>query len=232
MSHVITITGNAGKTTFAYYLAMAYQKRGQKVALVSTDGQKPMFRLLVPTKKPAPNHSLGRLLSLAVITKTELFDNAQVLDDNLLMFSYTDGDSILSYPEITGVNLRNFHDRLSAQVDVILVDTSTARNDIDRYFMNVSTEICITTADARGVAYRDYYRPQAIQLALPTSPYNALADVMGTYAEPAILLPYCKVLAALYNGMDITDISLPKKYRKAVESVVKLLDSKLQPQGE
>lgn len=231
MSNVITVTGNAGKTTFSYYLARALQKRGQKVALVCSDGQKPMFRLMFPTKKPAPGHSLGRLLSLAVITKTELFDNAQVLDDWFMMFSYTDGDSVLSYPEITGVNLRNFHDRLSAQVDVILVDTSTTRNDIDRYFLSHSTDICITAADARGVAYRDFYRPQGIQLALPTSPYNAIADVMGTYSEPAILLPYCKVLTALYNGMDITDIVLPKQYRKAVESVVKLLDTKLQPEG-
>ena len=231
MSNVITVTGNFGKTTFSYFLAMALQKRGQKVALVCTDGQKPMFRLLFPTKKPAPGHSLGRLLSLAVITKTELFGNAQVLDDWLMMFSYTDGDSILTYPEITGVNLHNFHERLSAQVDTILVDTSIARNEIDLYFLSHSTDICITTADARGVAYRDFYRPQGIQLALPTSPYNAIADLMGTYAEPATLMPYCKVLTALYNGIDITDISLPKRYRRAVESVVNTLDSKLQPEG-
>jgi hypothetical protein len=234
MSAIITVTGNSGKTTFAYYLSKALEKEGRKIALVSTDGEKPMSRLLLPTGKADPARSLGRLLSLAVVTKTDLFDNARVLGKNLLLFSYTDGDGAHAYPEIAGANLRGFYERLSAAVDAVVVDTSSAGNVIDNFFRErAGADVCITTADARGLAWRELYKPSGVQLVLPTCRYNATADVLGTFKDVRpLLLPYCTVLTVLYNGVDIPDITPPRQYMNTVGKVVAMLDPQLQPQGQ
>lgn len=220
MSTIVTVSGNSGKSVFSYYFVMALTKRKKKVALISTDGQKPMYRLLFPTKKSAAGHSLGRLLSLAALTEADIFDNAHIIADNVLMFSYAEGESCLTYPEITGINLRNFYEQLSKLVDYIVVDTSTARNDIDTFFMSQSTDLCITTADTKGLAYRQFYQPQGTQLLLCSSRYNALTDILGTFQAPLKVLPYCRVLTAIYNGTDISDVKPSIRYRKTLENVV------------
>lgn len=228
MSKVITISGNSGKSVFAYYLSRSIAGRKKKIALIATDGQQPMYKLLFPTEKQEPGKSLGRLLSLAALTEADIFDNAHVIADNILMFSYAEGESCLSYPEITGINLHNFYEQLTRLVDCIVVDTSTAHNDIDRFFFSQSSDICLTTADTKGLVYRQFYKPQGTQLLLLNSRYNAISDVLGTFkTTPPKILPYCLVLTAVYNGTDISAIAPPWRYRKVIEKVVREFDSAL-----
>ena len=218
MRKVYVVTGNQGKSVFSYYLASELARRKQKVALIQTDGCKPMFRLLFPTKQPVPGRSLGRLLSLAAVTKNNVLQNAQMAS-NILIFSYAEGESALSYPEITQTNLSNFYNALSLLVDVMVVDTAAPRNAIDAFFLDKGDEICVTSADARGAAYRENRKPQGTQILIRDSPYNALPDVLATFPEPVPVLPYSKALSSLYNGIDICDIPIPGGYRRIIRRI-------------
>lgn len=231
-SKIITVTGNYGKSIFSYFLAQAlsrqkiqrdeYHSDNLKVAILSTDDKQPMVDLMFPTAKTDKSKSLGRVLSMAALSVSDLFNNAYVINDNIMWLGYAPNETKKTYPDITEINLSNLHDLLNKIVDVIIVDTATERNVIDYYFLARSRNICITTADLKGVNYRRIYMPQEndTQLLVCNSRYAALPDILGTFDTPPQILPYCKVFSAVYNGINISDIIPPKKYTKFLDKLV------------
>ena len=225
MANLIAVTGNggSGKTIFSFFLAKSITARGKNVILLSTDSLQPGCPLLFPSKKIDTHRSLGRLLSLAVITKGDVFDSAGYIDGDMMMFSYADGESHLNYPDISAINLQSLFHQLDNIADVVIVDTSTAHNAIDRYALEKNpSQIFLATADSKGDMYRDFYRPDgAVQILYNNSKFNPLSDIANA-AHPPIkyILPCFKQLECVYNGIDITDVVIPRRYRKIIDKVL------------
>ncbi len=224
MEKLIAVTGNSGKTVFSYYFAQVLAKQKKKVLIVSTDSLQPACKMLFPTRKLEPNRSLGNLLSLAAVTKADIFNNSNVIDDDLLLYSYAPGESHLTYPAITTTNLHNVFHKFYAIADYVVVDTSTARNVIDQYVLSKNpVQLCITTADEKGFHYRDYYKSEngsVIPILFNNSVYNPLSDILATFSTTVKhILPYSKSLTSVYNGVNISDITAPRRYRKVLYKV-------------
>jgi hypothetical protein len=221
MAKLIAITGNTGKSSFSFYLSATLSKK-YKVALVSTDGQLPAYPMLFPTMEQNPKKSLGRLLSLAAITEADILNHAVILADELVMLSYAQGESKTNYPEITEINLHNLFAQLDRLVDCVIVDTSTRGNLIDTFAITRAVEeICLSSADNKGFAYRQYYKPEhATQVLLNNNPHNPLSDVLQTFSEPVRILAYCRSFGSLYNGVNISDIVPSRRYRKTLYKIV------------
>ena len=224
MAQLIAVTGNSGKTVFSYYFAQVLAKQKKKVLIVSTDSLQPACKMLFPTKKLESNDSLGNLLSLAAVTKADIFNNSNVIDDDLLLYSYAPGESYLTYPKITSTNLHNVFHKFYAIADYVVVDTSTAQNVIDQYVLSKNpVQLCITTADEKGYHYRNFYRSansSTIPILFSNSVYNPLSDVLASFDTTVKhILPYCKSLMSIYNGVNISDITAPRRYRKVLYKV-------------
>ncbi|WBY64710.1 AAA family ATPase [Thermocaproicibacter melissae] len=223
MEQLIAVTGNSGKTVFSFYLAQILSKQGKRVFLVSTDSHQPAFKMLFPDRKDNDGRSLGRLLSLATIAEANIFNNAHTINKNLMLLSYADGETALTYPEIAKINLESLFQQLSIIADIILIDTSTHQNKIDKFALSkCSKQISIATADVKGYYYRQNHPNHgcALQVLFVNNPNNALADVLSTYDSPVTVLPYCRGLSGIYNGICITDIIPPRKYRKTLYRIV------------
>lgn len=223
MGQLIAVTGNSGKTVFSFYLAQILSKQGKRVFLVSSDCRQPAFKMLFPDRKDEGGRSLGRLLSLATISEANIFNNTHTINKNLMMLSYADGETALTYPGIAEINLEALFKQLSVLADVVLVDTTTHQNRTDKYVLSQGpTQISLATADVKGYYYRQNHPVHggAEQILFVNSPDNALSDALSTYEGPVTVLPYCRGLSGIYNGISITDIIPPHKYRKTLYRIV------------
>jgi len=221
MAKLTAVTGNSGKTILSFYLSSTLSKK-HRTLLLSTDGRCPTGKALFPTHPTESTKSLGRLLSLPVITDADVFNHAVVLSDNLLMLSYADGESYLNYPDISEISLHNLFAQLDRLVDCVIVDTSTVHSAIDEFAIaKAAMQMCITTADSKGFAYRQFCKPEhAVPVVLNDSPYNPLNDILKTFSEPVrYVLPYCSGLRGVYNGMNISDIVPSRTYRKTLYKI-------------
>lgn len=221
---VISVTGNSnsGKTVFSYYLGLELAYTA-KVVVISTNSTQPIIKELFSNKKDnSDGKSLGKLLSLAVVTKEDIFDNMVLVADNMSYLSYTAFESSLNYPEIAEFTLKSLFAELELIVDYIIVDTATPNNQIDEYVLSTAPkQISITTADSKGYFYRERYKPTAdCNVLYRNSPYNPLEDVLDTFNIEPKLLAYYSCFEAVFNGSDITDIIVPKAYGKTVEKIV------------
>jgi molybdopterin-guanine dinucleotide biosynthesis protein len=222
VGQLIAVTGNSGKTVFSFYLAQILSKQRKRVILVSTDSRQPAFKMLFPDRKKEEGRSLGRLLSLATISEANIFNNTHTINKNLMMLSYADGETALTYPGIAEINLEALLKQLSVLADVVLVDTTTHQNRIDKYVLSQSPkQIRLATADVKGYYYRQNHPAHgAEQVLFVNSPDNALSDVLSTYEGPVTVLPYCRGLSGIYNGISITDIIPPRKFRRTLYRIV------------
>lgn len=219
-SKILAVTGNTGKTLFSFYLAQLLSAT-KRIALLCTDGFCPVYATLFPQAKKEPGHvkSLGKLLSLPVISHSDIFEHAYIAGDNLFIFSYDENETSYSYPEITDVNLQTLFGVLEHIADVIIVDTTTYYNSIDRFVLSLPEvqSVQITTADTKGFYYRQFQNgPVTRALYLPVSGYCSLQDVAQSFSksQKAWELPNSKNLGAAYGGTNITDIVPSGKYRK------------------
>lgn len=223
MERLIAVTGNSGKTVFSYYLAQILSRQGKRVILISTDSRQPASKTLFPDRKNEDRRSLGRLLSLATISETKIFDNACTVNKNLMLLGYADGETSLTYPEVAEGSVYTLLTLLNTIADVIVVDTATHQNRIDRSVLaKIPTQISIATADVKGYYYRQNHPAHGDekQVLFVNSPDNALSDVLGTYDGPTVILPYCRGLSGIYNGVSIADVIPPRKYRKALYQII------------
>lgn len=219
---IIAVTGNSGKTVFSHYLAKELS-RSHKTIFIASDDTKPVCRCLYPPKSKMEPHSLGRLLSLPVIHEQDVFDCSSVVNKNLLMLGYEAGESSRSYPDIVEVNLQNLFRQLQNMAEFIVVDTATMWSEIDAFALGLDNhcEICVTTADVRGMYHRQLWPTGDIKVLWQNSPYNAVQDVLSTFAqEKPFLLPYCKDFGGIYNGVSIGDIQPQKEYQRALQRIV------------
>ncbi len=112
---------------------------------------------------------------------------------------------------------------LGTLADTVVVDTATMQNRIDKFVMTQNPKnVYIATADVKGYYYRQNHPAHGSeeQVLFVSSPDSALSDVLGTYDKPVVILPYCRGLSGIYNGISITDIIPPRKYRKALYKVI------------
>lgn len=222
---LIAVTGNSGKTVFSFYLSQVLSKQGKRVFLISSDSGQPAYKMLFPDRKSDEKRSIGRLLSLAAISEAKIFDNAYPINKNLMMLSYADGEGPNTYPEIAEVSLQALLSKLASIADVVIVDTATAQNRIDRFVLSAgSKQIFLATADEKGYSYRQNHKTgaDAMQVLFQNSPDNALSDVLETYDSdaPVYLLPYCRGFSGIYNGIDISDVVPRRKYRKTLYQII------------
>lgn len=224
MNKVITVLGNTGKTTLSYFLAEKLSANGKKVMVLSTDNTTPTLQLILPEDKKG-SRSLGRVLSLAVISPKDIFDNMITLkNSNLGFLSYATFESKNTYPEITVSNLEALFELLKNIVDYIIVDTQTAPNQIDSFAIDTSDiKLCITSANLKGLAYRQHASDEDIVHVLYNdNAYNPYEDISHTFKKNVRYnLPLCKQLNALFNTNVLADISCPKKYAEVIDRIVK-----------
>ena len=141
----------------------------------------------------------------------------------MMMLSYAEGETPKTYPEVAEVNLRSLLTELSTVADAVVVDTATHQNRIDRFVLAQSPkQVCIATADVKGFYYRQNHAAHGgeEQVLFVNSPDSALSDVIGTYNGPVAVLPFCRGLSGLYNGISITDVIPPRKYRRAQYRII------------
>lgn len=216
----IIITGNSGKTAFAYFLAEQLSKT-KKVVLVSTDENKGIYRCLFPTSKRSKK-SLARLLSDPVITDKDIYNNAHLVNKRLLMISNV--DTTESFPEVTAINCAKLLMGLENIADVLIVDSS--KHLFDTFILNapMTQNIAVTTADMRGFHHRMKQKNADIHVLWENSAYATYQDAANTFKEKPFEVPFIKKLSSLYNGVSIKDISLPRKYSKTLIAIVKRME--------
>lgn len=128
----------------------------------------------------------------------------------------------MNYPEISDVAMQNLFQQIDGITDFVILDTATQRNRIDDFALSKNpTEICITSADSKGIAYRQFYRTEnALPVLYCYAPANPITDIQDTFERPVKhILPYHKRLNALFNGHDLTDIPAPRPYRKILTKI-------------
>ncbi len=226
MSKTIVITGNSCKTVFSYYLANYLATDKKKVLMVSTDNNIPTCRLLMPTNKNTEDKSLGEILCNVVIDKTCIMDNTVIssANSNLGIISYTPFKMANNYQELTQSGIEDFFRVLYSLADYIVVDTQTTVNDIDKYAISTADVcLCISTADYKGLAYRQEKKLQnSINILYCNNPYNPVEDILHTFDKQVkYIIPFIKELQPIYNGVNITDIKCPKSLVKVIEKLNK-----------
>lgn len=216
----IIVTGNSGKTLFSYFLAEQLSKN-KKVVLISTDENKAMHRSLFPTGKKSKK-SLARLLSDPVITDKDIYKNSHLLNKRLMLISNADNKE--NYPDVTTINCAKLLMALEHIADIVIVDTS--KHLFDSFIKKAPDciSICVTTADIRGYHYRLKNGNGTFNVLWQSSPYSVYQDTIATFKEKPIELPYLKKLTSVYNGVNISDISVSGKYAKAIKTIVKQME--------
>lgn len=225
MSKVITILGNTGKTTLSFFLANKLAEGGKRVMVVSTDNAVPTLQHMLPEDKKG-TRSLGRLLSLALISSKDILDNMQTIKgkDDIGYLSYAPGESKDTYPKISEGNLTTFFDLLNGLVDYIIIDTQTVKNEIDRYiFLKSEVNLCVTSANIKGLAYRQHLEDEQITHVLfNDSTFNPYQDIAHTFKQNIKYhMPYCKSLQSLFNIDTFIGLVYPIKYSKMIDKIVK-----------
>ncbi len=212
----IIITGNLGKTTFAYYLAEHLSKT-KKVVLISTDENKAVYRCLFPKTKKSEK-SLARLLCDPVIVDKDIFNNSHLINKRFLMIS--NADTKTTYPEATIVNCGRLFMALETLTDIVIVDSS-ANHIFDNYFKNTENclNVSVLTADIRGYHYRLKHGNGDIDLLWEASNYSAYQDSINTFRKKPFSLPFVKNLMSIYNTENISDITVAPKYLKTIKEV-------------
>ena len=216
----IIVTGNSGKTLFSYFLA-EHLSKDKKVVLISTDEEKATFRCLFPTAKRSKK-SLARLLSDPVITDKDIYQNAHLINKRLMMIS--NGDYIENFPDITSINCAKLLMTLETIADIVIVDTS--KHIFDSFISKAPdcVKICISTADIRGHHYRMKQGNGEINILWQSSQYGTYQDALTTFKDKPFELPFEKKLTAIYSGEAIKDISISRKYKKTLKSIVKQME--------
>lgn len=219
MSKIITVTGNFGKTTFSYFLASLLSKASERIMLIDTNMIHPNMGYVLPIEKKSTK-SLGRLLSLAVIDPKSVFDNMQSLNnENIGIICYANGESRNNYPQIQQASIQALLDVLGGIADTIIVVGQTEENAIDLFVKEkAATRICITSADLKGLAYREQHSDTEVtHVLIKTSKYNPYEDILHTFKEHVKYeLPFCDSLSMLYNGGLLDDVICPSKYDKVL----------------
>lgn len=228
MSKIITVLGNSnsGKTVFSYYLANKLAANDKRVIIVSTNNINPDVSYLLPIGKDKTNlKSLGRVLSLAIIDKQSILDNMLTFkNQNIGLLCYAMQENKNNYPEIIYNNMCVFFELLQSLVDYIIVDTHLFKNDIDTYaFTNSDVKFCITTADLKGLSYRQFINEkEVVNILFSNNNFNPYEEIKNTFKDNVKYdIPYIKVLNSIYNGAFLDDIPCPKKYDKLLEKIIK-----------
>ncbi|WMJ24317.1 hypothetical protein RBG61_06530 [Paludicola sp. MB14-C6] len=227
MAQLITVTGNTGKTLFSFLLATKLANKDKRVIIISTDSNAPSFLYAMPVEKKAEAKSLGKVLSLPIISPHQILENmiSFSCSENIGCICYNVNESNNSYPDILESNLDTFFNHLNSLVDYIIVDTETRQNIIDQYCIHrCESEICIASADLKGLAYRQRYdNDKTIHVLYHCSPYNPFEDIQRTYSKQVkYILPYCKQFGYIFNGGHFDDIvNIPKAYDKTLNKLIK-----------
>ncbi len=227
MSKLITVLGNDGKTLLSYYLAQRLASSQKRCMIISTNSSNPNVRYVMPLIDSKKSASLGRILSLAVIDNQSILDNVMTFNnENIGLISYAMNENKNNYPGITKVNLDTFFSLLPSIVDYIIVDTQTTRNKIDDYALGISdTILCVTTADMKGLAYRQQLpiEKEIVHILYNNSKYNPFEDIKNTYKyHVKYIMPYCKNLQYVYNGALLDDVSdCTKAYKHFIDKLIK-----------
>lgn len=228
MSKIITVLGNSnsGKTVFSYYLANKLAANDKRVIIVSTNNINPDVSYLLPLEKDKTKlKSLGRVLSLAIIDKQSILDNMLTFkNQNIGLLCYAIQENKNNYPEIIYNNMCVCFELLQSLVDYIIVDTHLFKNDIDTYaFTNSDVKFCITTADLKGLSYRQFINEkEVVNILFSNNSFNSYEDIKHTFKDNVKYdIPYIKVLNSIYNGAFLDDIPCPKKYDKLLEKIIK-----------
>ena len=224
MSKLITILGNTGKSTLAFFLGNSLIDNGKRVMIISTDNSIPTLQYMLPEDKKT-TRSLGRLLSLALISDKDILDNMQTIRgaDEVGYLSYASGENKNTYPEITQGNLGTFFELLRGLVDYIIIDTQTILNEIDRYALLISDiNICVCSANIKGLAYRQNLSEENItHVLLNDNVFNPYEDIAHTYKQNVKYhIPFLKNLQSLYNLDTFVGLICPPKYIKIVDKIV------------
>lgn len=226
MPKLITITGNSGKTVLSYYLGNALTAGGKRVFIISTDENCPTNSVLFPQTKEVAGKSVGEILLNVIINKTLVMENTLILNSNknLGFLSYCPGKLAVHYPELIGSSVTQLFNTINLLADYIIVDTGSTVNEIDHYAIpNADLNLCITSADLKGLAYRETHSlANVTHLLLCTNSYNPLEDIKHTFTTNLkYVVPFCAPLGAVYNGANIHDITLPKQYEKVLNRLIK-----------
>lgn len=224
MAKQITILGNHGKTTLAYFLAKEYVKRGKHVMLVATGMTAPNMGYILQGEKKSTK-SLGRLLSLALIDEKAVFDNMLSFpEENIGLLCYDITESKNTYPQLQTAAIATLFDVLYRIADVVIVDSQTELNECDRYALSHSDNLlCITSGDLKGLAYREAIPPEITptHILLPSGKYNPLEDIRATFKEHVRYeLPICNTLQLLYNGGLLEEAQCPPQYEKVLKKLM------------
>lgn len=216
----IIITGNIGKTVFAYFLA-EYLSKEKKVILISTDEDKAVYRCLFQSSKRS-NKSFSRLLCDPVIVDKDIFNNSHLLNKRFLMIS--NADTTVTYPEPTIHNCAKLMLALDNLTDIVIVDSSN--HVFDSHFKNSPDclNVCVLSADIRGYHYRMKHGNGDIDLLWETNSYSLYQDSIASFKNKPIELPNIKKLNSIYNGSNISDIALNAKYLKALKTISKEIE--------
>ncbi|MDF2567826.1 MAG: hypothetical protein K0R90_1282 [Oscillospiraceae bacterium] len=225
MAKIIAVTGNSGKTVFSFFLAEALAQKDEKAILLSTDSIISSSNVLFPTIKTVQNKSVGKILSLPVIDRTDITENIFLTPNNknLGLLSYAPNENINSFPLPTEQNISKLFHVMTELVDYIVVDTQSGFNDIDMYALShADKEICITTADYKGLCFRKFYNHEnALDVLFTNNAYNPVSDISRTFKSPVkYTLTFQKEFLPLFNGINITDVTIPKRYQKEIQKII------------
>ncbi len=219
---IINVTGNYGKTIFCYYLARQLTGLGAKVTVVSANPLHPAAALLFSEQKGLKEKSLGKVLSFAVLSKQDLFDNLMILDDNLAYLSYAPNENADHYREVLPPDVKQMLFALDFS-DYVIIDGCAYKDPISRAAEDLfdTLPVCVISADKKGlITFSQMAREDAAAVVVQSSSYNPVSDVLSGLHDP-ILLPHAKALEAVYNTEDITSIPPPKAYSKQLNAFIK-----------
>ncbi len=216
----IIVTGNLGKTIFAYYLA-EYLSKSKKVILISTDENKAVHRCLFPLSKKSKK-SFSRLICDPVITDKDIFDNSHLINKRYLIISNADTKD--TYPEPTVPNCARLFTALEEIADVVVVDSSN--HIFDTFFKNSVDcfNVCVLTADIRGYHYRIKHGNGNVDLLWEASNFSTYQDSVPTFRKKPIELPFVKNLSSIYNGVNISDVTAGGKYMKVIKNIASKIE--------
>lgn len=226
MAKLITLIGNAGKTTLSYYMGNMLATNGRKCLIINTDVDMPIYTLLTSAKKQKDLKSLGVILSSPINSKRTILDNMSTFSNNknLALICYETGENKYTYPEIQESDVLYFINELKSMIDYIIIDTSRVQNNLDNMFLDMSDfRFCITSADLKGMAYRMAQKKNdVINVLVSLNKNNPIEEIKSTFDNRVkYVLPYQKNLSDIFNGVSIEEVMPGKNYLNTVKLMLK-----------
>lgn len=222
MAKIITINGFGGKTIFGTYLAK-YLAKISKVCIIYSNDTIPSLPCITASSE---EKSLGKLLSLPKITDLNLLEYLIPFKffQNLVALSYAKGETAKTYQNIVDSSLLELSQSLSLMVDYIIVVSMINHNHIDTYFDSIAdVKYKLFPADTKGVVYHESnVINDSINVIVNNNTHNSIADIHAIlYTKNIPVIPFCKELSKVYNGMVLFDEPTPARYDKFISTLIK-----------